>query len=119
MRKVKNVEIYNDDFKIAEILQNIPKSEDVQNKEVPRFFEENGKSSDFATIIPGRYSLYVCYKSEEHGFTLTVSKVEHVDEQIEVWRSLKAEGQSFYNTIYNGVMAGLVALQVVNDSLEE
>ena len=103
-----NVEIYNDDEEIIEILYKLPKIEECENMNVLEFMQEKTIKSDFGTVILFKEFVYTIYKFDIHlikeedaGLLLTKSKRKYVLEQLQIWRTFRETGMSFSDKIFD------------------
>jgi hypothetical protein len=126
--KLGNIEVYNDDEEIIEILQKTPELAEYDNMNILRFMETKTVGADFGTVIFDNSEVYTIYKfdnkhhkPDDAGLLMTKSNEKFTNEQMAVWQQFKKDGMIFdpqiYQLIENHLLANF-AIQQIYSRLE-
>ena len=114
--KLGNIEVYNDDEEIIEILQKTPELAEYDNMNILRFMETKTVGADFGTVIFDNSEVYIIYKfdnkhhnSDDAGLIMTKSNEQFSDEQIFMWQNFKKTGMKLSLKIFQDIENALLA----------
>lgn len=123
MTKIENVEVYDNDEEIVEILLRLPKMKEYDNKNILEFMGTNTKKLDFWTIFFEKNMVYVIYKLDKHlykpgdaGLIMTISHKDFVLEQLNIWKNFKEAGMDLSDKIlqmFDNFLTASFAVQIV------
>ena len=123
--KLGNIEVYDNDEEIIEILQKTPVLPEYNNMNILRFMETKTIGADFGTVIFSNSEVYTIYKFDnkhhkpnDAGLLMTKSSERYTNEQLVVWQSFKNAGMIFgleiYQLIENQLIANFAVQQMYN-----
>ena len=126
--KLGNIEVYDNDEEIIEILQKTPVLAEYDNMNILRFMETKTVGADFGTVIFSNSEVYTIYKfdnkhhkPDDAGLLMTKSNEKFTNEQMAVWQQFKKDGMIFgpqiYQLIENHLLANF-AIQQIYSRLE-
>jgi hypothetical protein len=129
MTKIENVEVYDNDEEIVEILLRLPKMKEYDNKNILEFMGTNTEKLDFGTIFFEKDMVYVIYKLDKHlyklgdaGLIMTISHKDFVLEQLNIWKKFKETGMDLSDKIlqmFDNFLTASFAVQIVYRDTEK
>lgn len=121
MEKIGNIEIYNDDEEIIEILQKLPEMEECDNMNILKYIQEKTQNADFGSVVKYEnqvYSVYKFdksrYKPEDAGLLMIKSNVKYVLDQRMAWEKFFEVGMMRSEKIYQMICDSLLSMDIVN-----
>jgi hypothetical protein len=114
--RIGNIDVYNDDEEIIEILQKTPALAEYDNMNILRFMETKTVGADFGTVILDNSVVYTVYKfdnkhhkPDDAGLLMTKSNEKFTNEQLAIWQKFKYDGMVFGPKIYQLIENFLIA----------
>lgn len=117
MEKVRNVEVYNNDDEIIDILSKLPPIEECGYMNLLQFMQDQTENSDFGTVIIIDGIVYAVYKfnkqfhlPETARYFMTISQEKYTLEQHNIWSVHRKLGLSLSNKIYDVINEKLIII---------
>lgn len=107
MEKFGKVDLYLDDFEIVDILKDIPNQQELGNKSILQFLEQDAVDNNIAIVCGYNDVIYTIYKldkkyfpEEDAGLVMTVSDKKYCLEQLTIWENLKSNGLEISESLF-------------------